>query len=418
MQKEPQTGQFEDLAHFLSGGGKGRGKGTGAGEEGGLADLGDELTDAEASGETSGEGEGHADDAESVTADTEDTTGETDESPAPDGSQSPAPHGPGFYHWLGGSLLVTGIALGVLPADSNIVHILASAGFSASIVAIAGLVLLATAQVLRAMQNAAQRADWALSRQLAAAEALRGSVDSLADEEGPRVHSGSTDHADVTAALKRLDEKVNNLTRATKMYGKPLMELAGQVTESAEILNHVRTQTDLIAETIGQGLRKFSDTIGERLQKIEHGVAGIDASAVKHSLDKLEATTQKGFTGLKAEDPGVARVEQKLDATTRTLQEALAELKKSDLSKLEDAVREIQRELTSVAATVTNVQTTLRSQPAKTGAAAAAPAPQPTNAAAANNDAHSGAAQNTAGTHTGSGKNVLGAIAKLKQMKS
>src|SRR5262249_42307085 len=155
------------------------------------------------------------------------------------------------------------------------------------------------------------------------------------------------------AALRRLDEKVNNLTRATKMYGKPLMELASQVAESAVTLNHVRAQVDAIAENAAQGLRRLADTLGERLHQLETALAGIDASAVKQSPDaltaatqKLETTTQKGFDRLKTtEDPGVPRVEQKLDASTRALQDALAELRKGDISKLDGAVRDIQREL-------------------------------------------------------------------------
>jgi len=451
MQKEHQSGQFEELAQFLAGVQKTGARGKAGAEpakkaEGGLADLGEELSDSEVGEAASPTSEAPEAEEEAAEADADPDAESQATSPAFE--ETPPLRGGGGAgvpcQWLGAALLFAGIALGALP-QINLVTVLAEAGFTANLLAIAGIVLLATAQVLRTMRNAAERADRSLTRQLQATDALRDYVDSLAGERGaPR--TAAADGGEATAALRRLDEKVNNLTRATKMYGKPLMELAGQVAESAVTLNHIRAQVDSIAEQATQGLNQLGNTLGERLQAVETGVAAIETGAVKQGLDqletatrKLETTTQKGFERLKTEDPAVPRVEQKLDASTRALQEALADLRNGDLSKLDGAVRDIQRDLQTLAANVTNVQTTLRNRPPAAAAAApaapatpTAPAPVPAPAAPSaapapsttpgssilSSDAQAGVAQNAPGTHNASSKNVLGAIAKLKQMKS
>ena len=45
-------------------------------------------------------------------------------------------------------------------------------------------------------------------------------------------------------ALQRQDQKINNLTKATKMYGKPLMEIAAQCAELVGGLGQLREQVE------------------------------------------------------------------------------------------------------------------------------------------------------------------------------
>jgi BioD-like phosphotransacetylase family protein len=52
----------------------------------------------------------------------------------------------------------------------------------------------------------------------------------------------------VLITLQRQDEKINNLTKAIKMYGKPLMEISGQGTELAGSLAQIKTAVEAAAE--------------------------------------------------------------------------------------------------------------------------------------------------------------------------
>jgi len=135
---------------------------------------------------------------------------------------------------------------------------------------------------------------------------------------------------------------------------------------------------------------------------------------------------------------------QKLEHAEQRMQTGLDQLRAGNLSGMETSIRDIQREVASVATTVVQIQAAMKNGARATASTPAMPAPQapppaaaaaaesapratpaPAPAPAGTDTAPTGqpAATNDAGGYqTGkrntTGKNVLGAIAKLKQMKN
>lgn len=304
--------------------------------------------------------------------------------------------------------------------------------------------------------------------------------------------------------LQRQDEKVNNLTKAIKMYGKPMMEIANQGADAAALIGQVKTLVEAALEASRQGfgrlealaraggnqqgdateLRAALAQMEQQLQRCLAGFADrlpsieriavieqvppqltrveatvqalgqrLDDSEVRKSLLRLEDSAKVLREALQQLQQGdlvhdaTQRLEQRLDSTAQRLHGGLEQLQKGNLGSLETTVRDIQRELAGVATAVSQIQAAVKSgnraaAAAATAAASPAPAttprttattteadanpatavasaaPAPEAAATAPSDAQAGAAQNQTGTRATSGKNVLGAIARLKQMKN
>jgi hypothetical protein len=144
------------------------------------------------------------------------------------------------------------------------------------------------------------------------------------------------------------------------------------------------------------------------------------------------------------------KVERQLHNGLGKLGSAIEQLREGNLGPIETVVRDLQRELASVATGMAQLQQLVRGLGSR--AATAPPAPMPATPAAAPprakraaaaepeaatapkaaaaepaeaapidttglSDAQAGAAQNRTGARSSNSKNVLGAIAKLKQMK-
>ncbi|MGE3174280.1 MAG: hypothetical protein AB7O97_16750 [Planctomycetota bacterium] len=300
----------------------------------------------------------------------------------------------------------------------------------------------------------------------------------------------------VLVGLQRQDEKVNNLSRALKMYGKPLMEIANQSADVSAQVNQVKGHLEAMLAAMQQGFTRVetaarSHTIdigplaqkadetaedlhrtltafGDRLPKagqIEQQMVRIEAqvqamsqrfddSDMRKSLVRLEDTSK--VHGKKLEELARAeslqaesrKLEKLLDTSIGKVGIAVDQVRDKNLGALENAVRDIQRELAGLATSVAYIQQAVRDgggrsasprashAPAPTAAPTAAtaaattapttapaPAPAPTaGGAPAAPAAAAGKDGDDPGYRTGkrasSGKNVLGAIAKLKQMKS
>jgi hypothetical protein len=291
----------------------------------------------------------------------------------------------------------------------------------------------------------------------------------LAGHNGTNSTNSNADSAadmqHVMLSLQRQDQKINNLTKAIKMYGKPLMEIAGQGTELAGSVAQVRSLTEGAAESNRQAINRVEQLVRsssgkndlgdlpEQVGKLQVSLAAmsqrLEDNEVRKSLVRVEdATTQLRshletlLTGETVKS-ATAELQTSLTKATAELSNGIKQLQDGNLAGLETSVRDIQRELSGLATGMSQVQAAVKS------GARVAQAPQPTAPEAtatsqaakvqsANNPSSSNpgsdnpgssaaagttatAEVETAGYSTGkrktTGKNVLGAIAKLKQMK-
>ncbi|MFM1872758.1 MAG: hypothetical protein RL398_2180 [Planctomycetota bacterium] len=350
---------------------------------------------------------------------------------------------------VGAVLATAGIAVGVL--NGPLTAQLSGFGLSSSTLVTVGGALVAAGIVLRRLAQgvhgqAAIRQD--LLR-LAAAQ----------NDHAERAPAAGDEVQHVLLSLQRQDEKLNNLTKAIKMYGKPLMEIAGTSTEVASTLAQVRAAVDAgqeerrrIATAIAGMAQNAPEVdlgpVQERLRRLEVAVAAVsqrlEQPELQKSLLRLEdaakATEEKLQRLVQGEkvDAATSKLQASLDGAASKLLDGLGQLRDGNLGGLESSVREIQREIAGVATVVHQIQNSVRTGATRNVAADAA-TPRPTAAAAAAEPAAATAATTTSapapqpsgdstaadgggGYQTGaratSGKNVLGAIAKLRQMKS
>ncbi|MCA3010246.1 MAG: hypothetical protein INH34_17875 [Phycisphaerales bacterium] len=369
-----------------------------------------------------------------------------------------------------------------LPFATSLATQLGRYGIGSSLLALGGLVLCGAGLQARRHAFLQQRLNAAEAARNATLEAMQQELRTLL---AARPTEGAVDgdqHQHLLLAVQRQDDKVNNLTKAIKMYGKPMMEIANQGTELAGSLaavktlveggteasrqalarmeTQLRTQQTAIKQDVGdlqQGLLKLStkvDQVGgkgdgslapvqQKLGQIEVSLAAIaqrlEDSEVRKSLLRLEEVAAKERETLQqllrgdAVQKASTDLQGQLDRATRGLTEGLTQLRDNNLGGLETAVREIQREVTGVATTVAQINAAVKSgaraaaAPAATTATApsAAPAAAPATPAPTANPAPAAAAAPAGegggyqtGTRATTSKNVLGAIAKLKQMKN
>jgi hypothetical protein len=286
----------------------------------------------------------------------------------------------------------------------------------------------------------------------------------------------------VLHAVQRQDDKINNVSRALKMYGKPLMEIANQTAEVSAQLTKLQTELGQLAtttqETFSQLAERTADGSGsidlaplqEMTQKLTEnleqrmralGERLPDTSGLQQQLVRLEASvqalTQRQEDGevrkslVRLEDFGKAqtqmfeqlvkaegltaettRLEKQLDVAIGKVFRSVDQMRQQDMSALESGVKDLQRELAGVATATAYLQQSMKGsgaqrpavqqQAAPPTAAPSSPADSPAPAASDSStspsppDSGSAAAYST-GARSSSGKNVLGAIAKLKNMK-
>lgn len=336
---------------------------------------------------------------------------------------------------------------------------LRSAGVAPDGLLAVGAVVAAIGVVQRRTSQLRQHFDASLTERQDADDELREALAELvgAHRAGHAVSGEPGDLQHVLLSLQRQDQKINNLTRAIKMYGKPLMEIAAQGTELAGGVAQVKTLVEGGAETTRVAVNRLENELRSRSAKTDLGqlpqqigrievalaalAQRIESSELHKSLVRLEDASAKAHAELqqllrgdnvkKAADD----LQQRLDKAAQGLADGIRQLRDGNIGTLENAVREIQREVAGLATGVAQIQAAVRSgsravatsaaatkepaaeAPAATPATAAAPAAAGRHDAPATggNDADAGGYQT--GKRTSAGKNVLGAIAKLKQMK-
>lgn len=396
-------------------------------------------------------------------------------------------HGGGLF--LGAGVLTAAFALLLPRLPGDAVAALTNQGFGPQGLFVCGLVLAAAGASMRRTARLQQKLDDAEARRTAEAEKLSQGLHGLLSAQATtaeRPVAGEEDLQHVMLALQRQDEKLNNLTKAFKMYGKPLMEIANQGTDLAGAVATVKSQVEANGESTRSALLRMEtqlkspagkqeladlqnnmlklvqkvdavaaqsptaavQPLQQQLGRFEVSLAAIaqrlEDSEVRKSLLRLEEAATKERETLQEllRADGVKKaageLQDKLDRATRGLQDGIVQLRDGNLGGLESAVRDIQREVASVATSVAQIHAAVKNgaraaasvapaAPTPTAAPAPAPATASTAAPAATAPAAApaagdGKAADGGGYQTGSrssgGKNVLGAIAKLKQMKS
>jgi uncharacterized phage infection (PIP) family protein YhgE len=384
------------------------------------------------------------------------------------------------------------------------------AGFSPQSLMLLGAVLFATSVTHRRI--VAQHSRREVTEQLSSLdnEALLQitlSLQSLADAHRQGgLPLAADDLQQISRALQRQDEKINNLTKAMKMYGKPLMEITGQGAELYSSLAVVKTAVEAGGEAANKGLARIEQqlraldtqkpaispelqasltkatakiasldekldeksnrtleplqkqlgrlesTVGAALEKIENNDSNKRLQRIESSvaaavekfenndsskrLQRIEEATKKAREDVQELMRGpdiekvVAQLQDRLDKSTARLADGLQKMREDSISELAVQIREVQREITGLAKSVAQVQAAVRSGPVRAEAPAPAyvgpatvaprpsastPSPSPAPAAAGTTPTATGEYQT--GKRATSSKNVLGAIAKLKQMK-
>jgi hypothetical protein len=225
----------------------------------------------------------------------------------------------------------------------------------------------------------------------------------------------------VLMALQRHEEKINNLTKATKMYGKPLLEITSQLAETTQ---HVVDN--------GKGITALRLSADAGIGKIEDAVERAVKNAapednVADQVSELLAEQRKSIHGeLDAIAAVVTAAAAKLEtaASQQTTPSAMAEMQQ----ELGASLQGVQRELAGLATAVSQLRHAAREAPPPPSARPAPPpsveprAPAASEPAAASDGEPAaappaGLAQSISGSKRGAGKNVLGAIARLKNMR-
>ena len=269
----------------------------------------------------------------------------------------------------------------------------------------------------------------------------------------------SPDLQQMMLALQRQDQKVNNLTKAMKMYGNPLMEIASQSTElagssaqiKALIENSGQSTNEAISrleKLIGYGTNATgSDKLPDQLGKLQAALEAMSQQPQDPELGKSFTRVENAINNLsvqiqqqRRDEPHTTELQQSLQKAISEFSKGISEMRDSTQGKLEKSIREIQRDLTGLTAGISQIQSTLKASPKESANSSRAtpeanfdlqpadrsPIKEPKDEQGKLTHGTSGPClagksdENgySTGTRKSSGKNVLGSIAKLKQMKS
>ena len=363
---------------------------------------------------------------------------------------STSPAGGFVASCLGALIAGTGLFAALAPAATDA---FAAAGLDPHLVVVLGATVFALGCTQRRVGRMQQHLEGFERRCDDRDEDIRNALAELLHRDPEHMSDGQGDMQHALLSLQRQDQKINNLTKAIKMYGKPLMEIADQGTEVAggvlQLKKVVDRHADAAQEISGRIERAVADAdageeiaaLAPRMEKLDVALAAIsqrlDDSEVRKSLVRLEDAHKQLGAAVAEIQEGAAttalgeRLQAGIDDAARGVREGIQQLRDDEVSGLERSVKDIQRELAGVATSLSKLQAAPRSGArASVGPAPAAAqtAPQPQHAthsdSAASEQPNSDdaqAASDASGYETGKrksgGKNVLGAIAKLRQMK-
>lgn len=360
----------------------------------------------------------------------------------------------GMTMMLGAALTVTGLITAALPAATAAL----AAAIAPQTITLLGLALFAIGTGQRRTSRVQQRLKALENERSSVDDELRDTLAQILQGQAGQGVNGTEagDTQQLMLSLQRQDQKINNLTKAIKMYGKPLMEIAGQGTELAGSAAQIKALVEGAAESTRQGVNRVEQLVRSgggksnlsdlpaQIGKLQVSLAAIsqriEDPEVRKSLVRVEDATTQLATQLKTLQRGenvkaaTTELQQSLNHATSGLQKGLEQMREGNLTGLETSVKDIQRELAGLATAMSQVQAALKNgAPVAARAPQAAPAPAAAAAGATTSSANKHAAPAaasggkapdgkdgsgyTTGKRKSGGKNVLGAIAKLKSMK-
>jgi hypothetical protein len=266
------------------------------------------------------------------------------------------------------------LAIGVVVAITSPLHGLlsdtagwTSSTFAAQLLAPAvGAVLIALGCALRSCGTAIERAEQRHALRLERDEELRASLDDLL----AHAYADADQLDQVLHALQLQDQKLTNLNNATKMYGKPLVEIAAQTAQMSDTVSTVHRH------------------VASRRP---------DGADVSQALSDIAATA--------------AETRRQLAELTERVDRAIQRAQDEPSAEIEASIRDVQRELAGLSSAIAQPRAAAHA-PAAPPEGVTSPA-KPTAPTAPAGDA----AGYSAGARKSSSADVLGAIAKLKQMK-
>ena len=193
--------------------------------------------------------------------------------------------------------------------------------------------------------------------------------------------------------LQRQDEKLNNLTKAFKMYGKPLIEITNRTSETIRELNELK------ATVIKFGKEIEGRSPVEEIKKLLKGNRGLTSKELRSELEKTVGSH-------------IETLATKLEKTAEQLAGGVDQVLAQSGESSDPAMEEIKQGLAHIATSLSNLEGRIAR-----GAATGSTAPQ-SNPSSGTSAAAGGLAHSISGAKKAPGKNVLGAIAKLKQMRN
>ena len=307
---------------------------------------------------------------------------------------------------LGGFLLAS-IAIIAPGFAGPIARNLATAGLTPGLIVCTGIMILTFIAVIRRQHKTLQaQLAWVMGNHDTNAEILDHLIEAHRNHEGGAT-SGDDDVQQALHSLRRQDEKINNLTKALKMYGRPLVDMSRQATENGQKAKMLSTQIAELkdkVDALGQP-QDLPQTLLDPIKALETKLEEIGLTLVDPITESLAKVSREGT------DEMMKAVELLSEQVTSNVTKMVSALPQNEGT--EEILQTLRQELGQLNETLATGQVdapvanaTQSSNPAPAQESTPSPAP-----------AHDVPVRSTSGTAKTSGKTVLGAIAKLKKMR-
>jgi predicted nucleic acid-binding Zn-ribbon protein len=281
---------------------------------------------------------------------------------------------------FGATLTITGLITAVLPAATATL----AAVIAPQTITLIGLAVFAIATSQRRTSRLQLRLQTLETDRNSADDELRDTLAQiLHGQDSQEMNAAADDTQQLLLSLQRQDQKINNLTKAIKMYGKPLMELADQGTELASNVAHVKALIEGAAESTRQNVNRVEQLVRsdggktdlgdlpaqfEKLQISFEAISQrIEDTEVRKSLVRVEDATTQLATQLEMLQRGdnvkaaTTELQQSLGHATTGLKKGLEQMCEGNLAGLETSIKDIQRELAGLATAMSQVQAAMNS---------------------------------------------------------
>ena len=327
----------------------------------------------------------------------------------------------GLWNGLGILLCVAAIAMAVLDVMQpvqlvNLLAALTRIGLSPTLLLGFGMLTLGVGTLLgrqlRQTENV-MRLQSVLHELLGVVDQVEVTTRALHTADASRAATALSgdEFGQVLFALQRNEEKLVNLTKATKTFGKPLVEMNTQIADAAAQVAQSQVMIQALRVASENGLNRVEETLRQQ------GGSGSAAQTqeLRGGLDAMRNALQGKLEGSMATH--TQKLRESLEAVSKDLGSRLAELAKNgkeasvNLTPVQNAIAELRRDLANLNQGLSRSPATATPTPAAPPSASATPTP------AGNEPPPSGLASTIAGEHATKGTNVLGAIAKLKKMR-